>query len=86
MSPARGGRIELNLALLRLLLDIPEHVCIVAVQQSEDDKAMNVCQLIVSSQFAPIWNEGGELAELRLIYKSAGCCTSELEGIVGLDT
>jgi hypothetical protein len=83
---ARGGRIELNLALLRLILDLPEHTQIVAVEQSDGERANNVCQLIVSSPFAPVWSEGGELAELRLIYKSAGCCVSELERIEGLDT
>lgn len=83
---ARGGRIELNLALLRLLLDLPSEMRIIEVRQSDDDLAMNVCQLIVSHPYAPIWKEGDELAPLKLYYRAVNCQRSELIRIEGLDT
>ena len=83
---ARGGRIELNLALLRMVLDLPENVSIVAVQQSDEDRALNVAQLIVSSPYAPEWDEGSELAVLIPIYRAVNCQRTELVRIEGLDT
>jgi hypothetical protein len=83
---ARGGRIELNLSLLRMVLDLPENCSIVAVQQSDGDRALNVAQLIVSSPYAPEWEEGADLVVLRPIYRAVNCQRTELVRIEGLDT
>lgn len=82
---ARGGRIELNLSLLRMVLDLPEEMSICAVRQSEDDRLLNVCQLIVSHPYAPEWNDN-EPAEMRPIYRAVNCQRTELVRIEGLDT
>jgi hypothetical protein len=82
----RGGRIELNLSLLRMVLDLPENCSIVEIRQSDNDRAMNVAQLIVSSPYAPEWNDGDELAVLRPIYRAVNCQRTELVRIEGLDT
>jgi hypothetical protein len=83
---ARGGRIEINLALLRLLMDLPEQMHIVEIRQSDADRGRNVAQLIVSHPLAPAWIEGEDMAEMRPIYRSVNCQKSELVRIEGLDT
>lgn len=83
---ARGGRIELNLSLLRMLLDLPAEMHIVEVRQTDEDCARNVAQLIVSHPRAPEWEDGGELPMLRPIYRAVNCQRSEVVRIEGLDT
>lgn len=83
---ARAGRIELNMSLVRMLLDLPEGMSVCAVVQSDEDKAMNVCQVIVASAFCPEWTDGALPPLLTLHYREVGCCVSELDRIDGLDT
>ena len=83
---ARGGRIPLNLSLLRMLLDLPEWMRIVEIQQSATDKVLNICHVVVGGQYCPEWKENAELAELRLFYRTVDCGSAKLDRIDGLDT
>jgi hypothetical protein len=68
-----------------MVLDLPEEMHIVQVRQSDEDKAKNVAQLIVSHPYAPEWDDE-EPAVLNPIYRAVNCQRTELVRIEGLDT
>ena len=83
---ARGGRIPLNMSLMRMVLGLPAWMNIVEIQQSAADTALNICHVVVGGPYCPVWKPGAELAELRLFYRTVDCGSAVLDRIDGLDT
>ncbi len=82
----RAAQIQIDVDVLRMMLDLPEHLRITEVVQSPDDSVRGTFTVMVVGQWCPEWQADAEPACLSLIFRKVEPYGAELHHIEGLDT
>jgi hypothetical protein len=82
----RKAQIKLPVTMLRVLLDLPDHLEIVEILETPLDKGAQLFTIRVTGPFCPTVMQDGVLKSLYPIYRVLETGHAELEEIQGLDT
>ena len=82
----RRGRVVISKPLLRMLLNIPDHLVIGSVYETPEDTHKDTFSISVTGRFCPEVAEGTPAPEITLLYSSVKTGETILLAVDGLDT